>query len=223
MANPVRFFLWVFFLIGLMPVSFAQDFLDPRLSIRADCKVPNVMGNLAFRKTFGGIYDLNLSVNGHFFKKLYVGAGGKNAMFNTPDNKIPNSKTLMQVFGGYGKVGYETFISENTFVSAGVNLGQAFVNYIGVISKDASKTAADFRYTGRYMEPELNFYFMLEDNFAIGVNLSTMLMNYRWHPSIAAMADRRTYGSNDANGVIQSWFSFGFGFYYGFWNKKKLE
>ena len=74
-------------------------------SPRVNVTVPHPMGNKSFKKSFVGIYEVNLGLNLFVYKGLFVGVSAKNGLLKITENKIADYNASMQINNVAGKVG----------------------------------------------------------------------------------------------------------------------
>ncbi|MEO6902989.1 MAG: hypothetical protein ABI315_07530 [Bacteroidia bacterium] len=198
-------------------------------STRASVTVPHPIANSAFKKTFVGIYNINLDFNTFIYRGLYIGASYKNNLFKITPTKIAsynvdslgnlNPYPTMHSNAAAVKVGYDIFIGEENRViySISTSVGNYWTKYGNFVSKPAGKKIIKNSVTS-YIEPEMALNFMVESNFAIGVNISYTMLNSNFDPYKLSLNDWKGYGKNNESNT--QYLSFGFGFFYSFYKKK---
>ncbi|MBS1634608.1 MAG: hypothetical protein JST26_01715 [Bacteroidetes bacterium] len=208
------------FILGTLQAQEEQKIL-PRFSIRAHIGIPKVTSSRAFRTSFLGLYDCNASVNVRLFSNFHIGVGYKNALMKAQDYfKQKNIYTKMQVHNGFLNIGYDRFYAENSYATFSINAGYSFNKYTNVVPKsDTLIRSTPPQFTTSFLEPTIGFYYLVEDNFAIGAHISYTYSMARFDPSIPYMDKWLGYQSY-SNNWNMSWLSFGFGFYYGLVRKK---
>ncbi len=164
------------------PVRPKQNFLfSPRLSIT----VPTPMGNSSFKKSFVGVYEVNGDFNVMIYKGLYAGLTLKNAKLIITDKKIPNYNASMSINSGALKAGCDFYLGDrnSTIFSVSVASGQNYTSYSSFVSKDGTKHPAFKGFKASYVEPEVNLYFFIEPNFAIGLTATYSVINRNFDPN----------------------------------------
>lgn len=211
----------LFSLVLILPAFalFAQKEKDNRITIRGGCTVPHPLSNGAFKKSLTGIYYANFSAGFRPFSHFYIGGVYHNGLFKTAANKIAEVNTALQVNSIGARVGYDHFISDVIFFSPALNVGRTYGRYTGVICKPPQEVGV-IAYNANYIEPELNLYFIVDPNFAIGINLSNTLINHTFDPYAVCFNQYESYSDTELRGNSVS-INFGFGFYYGFWGGAK--
>lgn len=202
----------------------------PRVSIRASCTVPKIISSKAYRTSYSGIYDGQVSVNFRVAGNINVGLGYKSALF-TPQLYFRQKglNTKLQVHDGFLKFGYDHMFSRG-FVAFSIDGGYSYNKYTNVIFIHDSlngKNPTDF--ASFFLRPEIAVNFLVEENFAFGFIFAYNYCLYKYDTSyngFGSYADSKSTsnniiyeGTSYGNKANIGWFSFGFGFYYGF--KKK--
>ncbi len=207
------------------------NFKLPRVNIRASCTVPKVTTSKAFRISYTGVYDAQLSLNFRIASNLNVGLGYKNALF-TPQLYFRQKglSTRLQVHDAFARFGYDHIFSDRGFVSFSLDAGYSYNKYTSVKFVHDTLNGKYPTYFGNYfLRPEISVYFLVEESFAFGFTFSYNYCLYPYDPKyngFGSYADSKSTASNliyegvgYKNKANMGWFSFGFGFYYGF--KKK--
>lgn len=189
---------------------------SPRVSVT----VPHPMANSSFKKSFVGIYEVSSGLNTYLIKGVFLGATYKNALLKITENKIADYNASMYINNFAGKLGADVYIGEKNKViySASVAVGQNWTRYSGLVAKDPNRVIPD-SYTCTYYEPEMNLFFLIESNFGIGVTVSYSIFSKNFDPYELALNDWTQFSRNTSGNT--QYFSFGFGFYYSLWQKKK--
>ena len=212
----------IIILLSLFNNLFAQDKRTFRGSIRFSCTIPNPTSNLAFKKSFVGIYEVNVSFNYNFFKGIGIGATYKNGLFSLPISKGnlsgPDTKAEVNYVGG--KLNYDIFLSDITMFSASINVGKNFTKYTSVVCLNPME--GQHKFSSTYIEPELNMYFFIQENLAIGVNVSEVIVAKSFDPYSICLNETLNlpYISNEISGLT-SYLNFGFSVYVGLFRKKE--
>jgi hypothetical protein len=231
-----KYFLFAFF-IFLSFASIAQDtsppvpstseetstankqyyILSPRLSIT----VPHPMGNKSFKKSFVGIYEASGGLNLFLYKGIYIGLAGKNGLLKITENKIADYNASMMINNAAGKIGCDFYVGEknNAIFSIGITAGHNWTKYSGLKYKDPNKQPLYTKYESNYIEPEINLFFPIESTFAIGATVSYSIFDTHFDPYDLILNEYSNFGTNNT-GATQ-YLSFGFGFYYNLFPKKK--
>lgn len=209
-------------LILLFTLTFANAQENPslahRMQLRFSGNVPHPVSNKAFRRSFTGIYDLNLSYRIRIFSGFSAGLAYKHVIWKTPDNKIPGLNTYGQFNGGAISISYDHAFSETATGFVTINAGQARMHYYG-LSMDSIPDNFQSNYVFNYGEFETGAYFYTEGNFAIGVQFGMVFTNYGFDPYKLALDEHKAYIASDLEGnVVQM--NIGFSVVYSFLKKK---
>src|SRR5581483_7489320 len=195
-----------------------EPFKDPlpRFSIRGSCSIPRIVGSQAFRVSFLGVYDASLTFNLRIGKKLTIGIGYQNALFNqTTFFKYKGLDTRMQCNNGLVRIGIDKPVGPKSFTSLSITSGFGINQYTAVkADKDSLNGKYPTFFNAAFLRPEISYNFLVEDNFAFGVLLAYNMILATYDPNLNCFATYDTFQSyrNKSN---MGWISFGFNFYYG--------
>lgn len=212
-------------LLALAPAAQAQDdgpigntdVAKARFMIHANGTVPHGIGNVAFKRSFTGIYDVTSSFNVRLFSGFSLGISGRFNQFKTTDNKIPGLNTYAQIIGGGARISYYHFLKETTAMYGGINAGYSHIQYTGVSClNNTMPEATEFNAT--YIEPELGVLFFIEGDFAIGLHTALPLYNYEFDPYDICLNQHKAYLDSDRVGNLRH-LNFGFSLSYAFLKK----
>jgi len=192
-------------------------FLSPRVSVT----VPHPMGNKAFRKSFVGIYEISGGLNIMLYKGLFLGATYKNGLLKITENKIADYNASMAINNIGLKIGGDFFIGEQNKIifSGSITGGQNYTKYSGLVCRKPTETPKIKAYTASYIEPELNLFFLVEQNFGIGLTVTYSIFNTEFNPYDLCLNDWASFDKENPGRT--QYFSFGFGFYYSLIKKKE--
>jgi hypothetical protein len=190
--------------------------LSPRVSVT----VPHPTKNTSFKKSFVGIYEASAGLNIYLYKGIFIGGTYKNGLLKITENKINDYNASLSINNTGVKLGGDVYVGEKNKVifSAALTAGQSSGRYSGLVAKDKSRVLPA-KYTCTYYEPEINLFFLIESNFGIGATISYTVFNKTFDPYELALNDWTQF-PKDISGSTQ-YYSFGFGFYYSLWSKKK--
>ena len=119
------------------------------------------------------------------------------------------------------KIGGDWYVGEKNkaIFSLSLSGGHNWSRYIGLKAKDQSKPPLYTKFETNYIEPEMNIFFLIEANFAIGVTISYTIFDTHFDPYDLRLNDYDHFST--ANTGATQFLSFGFGFYYSIFPKKK--
>ncbi len=184
---------------------------NPRVSIT----VPHPLANEAFNKSFVGIYEINACFNVMLYKGFFAGLNYKNGLLKITENKIPDYNASMLMNSIAGKIGSDFFIVDknNIILSIAVSAGQNRTKYSSFVSKVPNTQPQINGFKSSYFEPEANLFFLVEENFGVGVTLTYSVIKRNFDPYELCLNEWTQY-PKDNSGATR-YLSFGFGFYYG--------
>ena len=190
------------------------------VTIRGNIGIPRVIGSGAFRTSFAGLYEGNLSVNVKIIEKFFVGLGYQNTQFQ--NNKflkfqyfnasIPyNTRLLMS--GIFIKLGYDRFFSDKGYTSFSLNSGMMLNKYFNVNADTsaANKPFGLLNFVAPYIQPELAINFIVEKRLAFSIMLSYTTMFNKFDPKAPRFAQFQEV-QDSRNRYFMNWINIGFGF-----------
>lgn len=193
---------------------------SPRVSVT----VPHPTGNGSFKKNFIGVYELSASFDIMMFKGVFVGAeyaygtlkvGGLTGVANFNYNPLMHVNNTGLRVGGQKYLGDRNRVIYTAAIAAGMN----WTNFQKLKCKDSTMAPPMSKYSTSYLKPEMNIYFLVESNFAIGATLSYTLYQRKFDPAEICLSDWKASVGAVTDKATQ-YLSFGFGFYYSFYKKK---
>lgn len=213
---------WVLICIVFVGKLRAQDnpVTQHRLQIKFGGNVPHPVSNKAFRMTFIGVYDLNLTLRAKMFAGFSAGIHGMHSFWKIPDNKIPGLHTVGQFNGGGISLSYDHPTGEVGVVYATINAGRSMTHYYG-LSYDSIPDNFQTKYFVNYGQLELGAYFYTEGNFAIGIQTSFMYTSFDFDPFKLSLNEHKAYHAEDLEGSVMT-FNLGFSVVYSFLEKKGI-
>ncbi len=185
--------------------------------------VPNPMNNTAFKANFAGVYFANAGMDINIYKGLFVGVGYTNATLKITGllgTQNFHYSPLMKMNNAGIRVGGKTFIgAKNRIVySASVMLGQTWTHYTDLRCKDSTMAPPLTKYTTSFIQPEMELFFLIESNFAIGLTVSYSIYRKDFNPYEICLNEIKPVGPI-GSGSTQV-LNFGFCAYYNFLKKK---
>ncbi len=192
-------------------------------SARASVTVPHAVANSSFRKSFVGIYSAEGGLDIMIYKGLFIGGSGSNSFMKIPPNKISKIAAKMEIDNAAGKIGGDFFLGERNRIifSTAFSVGQNWTHYYGLYAADPHKGVAVTSYTTTYYQPEVNLYFLVDDNMAVGANVSYIIYDHVFDPYELSLNDWAPFNSPPIAGNTQC-VNFGITFYYNFLRKKRF-
>lgn len=218
----IKQFFSLIICFSLVTQAFAQDKEPlPLFSIRGSCAIPKIIGSEAFRISFLGVYDAGLTLNLRLSKKVTVGIGYKNAMFNTTSFfKAKDLSTKLYVHDAVVRFGFDHITGPKSFISLSVNGGYGVGQYQAVkAARDSLNGKYPTQFGSIFLRPEFSANFLVEDNFAFGVYIAYNMMLTSYDPRLNTFDTYENF-SKYKNKANMGWISFGFNFYYGPKKKK---
>ncbi len=193
----------------------------PWFSIRGSCTIPKITGSEAFRISFLGVYDANLTVHFRLGKMFTIGVGYQSVLFNqSAFFKYKGLDTRLNVSNGIVKIGIDKPVGPKSFVTLSATSGFGINQYTAVkAAKDSLNGKYPTYFNATFLRPEVSYNFLVEDNFAFGVLIAYNMILASYDPKLNCFDTYENFGKykNKAN---MGWISFGFNFYYGPKKKK---
>ena len=194
-------------------------------SPRVNVTVPHPITNSSFKKCFAGIYEVSGGLNIMIYKGLFIGGSYKNGLLKITPKKIANypgfAEPTMNINNAAGKIGGDLYLGERNRVlfSAALSFGQNWTTYANLVAKDPHKVIDNTSFTCSYYEPEVNLFFLIEDNFGVGATVTYTVFDHTFDPYALSLNDWAGGFDKTSSGTTQ-YLSFGFGIYYSFLKKK---
>lgn len=204
----MRYLLMVCFIPSVL---FAQD--GVRHSIKGDFRLPSPTHNQAFRSTMDGIADLSIGYQYPIFKGIGLGLGYQ--FLHTVINELAINTNQNIIAGKFYrhspnlKLFYETALSDKIVFELATKGGYSIHSFSSNYLKNSG--ADPFTSNGWFLQPEMGFYMLAQDNFSVGLVFSYGISDYEFNPASIGMEEFPGYGVADYSGRIQN-FSVGFSF-----------
>ncbi len=189
-------------------------------SSKVNITVPHAISNSSFKKCFVGIYEVSGGLNVFIYKGLFIGGNYENGLLKITQNKIPNYDVSMHLDNAAGKIGGDLYLGERNRVvfSTAISFGQNWTRYYGLVAKDPHKTVTNTSYNCTFYEPEVDLYFLADDNFGVGATIKYTVFDHTFDPYELSLNDWAAFNQTSAGST--QYLSFGFAVYYNFLKKK---
>jgi len=182
--------------------------------------VPNPMTNKALKESFIGVYGASAIFDANIYKGFFVGGGFQNELLSTVNNQAATFIMYMQVDNAVGRMGYLQQVGDIVFFSYALDAGWNFTKFTSVVVPTGFQPKNKYTYTNAFVGAETTLFLLLQDHFAIGLNLTLDVMDKTFDPSFVYLDQFRSYNNSDKKGMT-SYLNLGFGLYYGFHKRKK--
>ena len=192
---------------------------DYGFDLRLEGFVPNPMTNRALKESFIGVYGVSADFDANLYKGFFVGGGFQNELLSTVNNKAATFIMYMQMDNAVGKIGYLEQVGDIVFFSYALDMGWNFTKFTSVVVPTGFLPKKKYTYTNACVGAETTLYLLLQDHFAIGLNLTLSVMDNTFDPSFVYLDQFHSYNTGDNKGMT-SYLNLGFGIYYGFHKKK---
>ena len=194
--------------------------LSPRVSVL----IPNSIANKSLKKSFAGVYELGAGLNVMVFKGLFIGANYKTGEYKlkgVTGQAAFDYNPVMKLNKAGIKVGGDKFIGDRNKIifSAAVTLGRNWTAFKGLRCVDTTMSPKINSFSTTFIEPEINLYFLIENNVGIGATISYTMVNKIFEPKELCLDDWQAYGKTGSSPM--QFINFGFGIYYSFLKKKR--
>lgn len=197
-------------------------------STRLDVTVPKPIGNNSFRRCFVGVYEVSGGINVMLYKGVFIGGTAKTGMLKITENKIANYNASMSVNNLAGKIGGDLFLGDRNRVlfSVSMAIGNNWTKYSSFVKKDPNDNTKiipipndNSKFTSFYYEPEVNLFFLVDENFGVGGTLTYSIFTHTFDPYVLSLDEWAPFDKTPSGNT--TYLSFGFGVYYNFLHKKK--
>lgn len=153
--------------IGIVQGSSAQKKKEfPVASAQLDFVLPTAFGNTQMRRLTEVIGQLGLTAQFPLYKGLGIGAGARATFFDHDVRSFGGTPRTgaVQRWSFFGKLQYEVFTSERSFIEVAVRAGQTRYTF----RTDGCGTV---RETGFYLNPTLGLYLMATEDLSFGLTV----------------------------------------------------
>ena len=160
---------WIVLLlaIGIVQGASAQKKEEfPVASVQLDFVLPTALRNTQMRRLTEVIGQLGLTAQFPLYKGLGIGAGSRATFFDHDVRSFGGTPRSggVQRWSFFGKVQYEAFTSEKTFIELAMRAGQTHYTF----RTDGCGTVREI---GLYLNPTFGFYLMATENLAFGLTI----------------------------------------------------
>ncbi len=217
---------------------FGQEQSSPNLknkqnalfTIRSHVGIPTSISSNAFRFSFKGIYNIDLSVNSRLLNNFVVGLGYERCEFKLnkaefvkyqapqkqnqkPGNFSLSYDTKLRINNLFVNIGYDKFKKDNIYLNLSLQAGVSLSEYTDGIP-DSSLFNQPYQSTlisGPYIRPSSSANFIVSPNLAFNIffNYTNLLTNFDPRaPRINQYSTVRDKSNKHGIG----WITFGFGF-----------
>jgi hypothetical protein len=223
-----RIFLLLILLMLDEQLAAQREPRNARTTIRGNIGIPKPITSGMYRRSFTGVYEMNLSVNMRLFGNIFAGLGYQNSNFQNnkkvfvlytppPGSKFEGHevsyKTRINGHAGFIKIGADKFFSDKGYMSYSLNTGMIQCDYINVVHDSAVENLPFIptKFNAPFIQPEMSVNFIVEPRLSFCVMLSYTTLFYRFDPRAPRFAHIDAV-SGSRNKFNMSWFNLGFGF-----------
>ncbi len=201
--------------LPILPKSYYL--LSPRIAV----SVPLPMANRSFKKVFVGVYELNTSFNIYVKQGAFIGIAYDYGMFRIPDNRIPAYNATMEIQNAGVRLGGDFFVGDRNIiqVSPAITIGNNWTTFGNLKIKNPTEPPINTSYTTSYLKPEVNFFYLVERDLAVGLNLAYCIFNHNFDPYELKLNEWASFSSG--NKTRTQYLNIGFSVYYNFIPRKK--
>jgi hypothetical protein len=194
----------------------AQDLFKPRGSFKMELMLPVEQGNKVFKDRMKGLFSGSAYYQHTLPFGLNFGVGGNMTYFQVNEAAFGGFLSGgITTFGGFGKIGFERFISSNTVVDFGVKggYGTSFSNN----NKIKESIGETHRFDAPYIEPVLSFFLMTDGASGVSFSLGYVFNGMKFNASHLMVDEITGYQPKDFGGITHYLVAgFGFTYYFGY-------
>lgn len=175
--------------------------------------------NRALRLSLGNVYNVHFSGNYVLAPHVFAGLELEDAQLgNTAQNA--SYSTLMTMYNAGLKIGYYTYMQNDFLFCYSVSLGPTLILYDNA-PNPAPK--GGFKEQTFFATPDFLAGYRVNDELRIGVDISVLLLAYRFNPATTGIAQYlpATYNPAKDNNALTTCVGLGFGLYWAFHEGKK--
>lgn len=170
-------------LLFSLKTYYAQDFASMKHAMKVELGLPQALTNAAFKEFFHGIVYSHISYQyramGNNKLSPVFGLGLSGNYLDIANYKIVglNQGGLLS-YGGHGKIGLEVIHDESIIVDYHLKAGFLFMESINKQGNDNIRFRETFQHG--FIEPGINFTYMLDDRQGVSFNVSYSIRNFRF-------------------------------------------
>jgi hypothetical protein len=171
--------------------------------------------NAALRMSLAGVYDTHLSGEYVMAPHLFAGVELEDIQLgNTEEDASYN--TIMTMYNAGIKLGYYTYMQNDFLFCYSISAGPSVIVFSQALIP-ASRLISFF------VTPDLLASYRINDELRVGVDISCLLLGYKFDPAYVGIAGLLPGSYNPAkdNNGITSCVGLGFGLYWAFHEAKK--
>lgn len=188
--------------------------------IAGNFSIPAIVSSQMFRKSFDGIFEVNMSISRHFGGNFFAGLGYQTYNFENDDslqyayyNANISYDTHLKGNGIFLRLSQSRFFNKTGYLSYGANLGYMFSQYRNV-NADTSVYNQPYgaqMFNAPYVQPEFSINFIVDKTLSFGMILSYTTLFSTFNPKAPRFNQFKMVNSA-SNQYVMSWFNFGFSF-----------
>lgn len=199
----------------LMPVPAPPDEVFYKGSVEGGGGTIIPITNAALRISFAGVYDTHFSGEYVMAPHLFIGLELEDIQLGNTQQDAPYN-TLMTMYNVGVKMGYYTYMKNDFLFCYSLSAGPSLIIYSQTLIP-ASRQESFF------VTPDLLASYRINDELRVGVDISCVLLGYRFDPAYVGIANLLPGSYNPAkdNNGITSCIGLGFGLYWAFHEAKK--
>ena len=212
-------FLFTIFILVFTTVSYAQKF-QPKGSLKIDVSIPIVLQNKALKKTQQGLLNYGMYYQ-HAFKGFTVGGGVRYNYFNVNEfSLVERIRGGLHQVGGFGKIGYERFVTDRVSIDVGVRGG-----YLQMFSKNTytdSLIGKAFQKSTWFVEPTFHLSYLANESSAFFFHIGYNIQFFHYTPDFMGLQEIPPFTAAD-NAKNAQYITIGFGYSYFFGRPKDTD
>ncbi|MEX1001840.1 MAG: hypothetical protein WDZ35_06985 [Crocinitomicaceae bacterium] len=168
--SPQKLFFIPFLFAGISVLG-QEKFFEPKGSFSIDIGIPAQGKNESFRRVMNGLFNGGINYQYNVFNGLTIGIGAKYSFFVVNSFALNNADWGggLQIPAGYGKIGYEKFITDRFSFNFSVRMGYAMM----VSTNDSCRAKLNGPYTegSFFIEPQVELLFLTDKLSSGGFSL----------------------------------------------------
>ena len=157
--------------------------------------------NKALRTSLAGVYDLHLSGNYVLAPHIFAGLELEDVeLGNTAQNVSYN--TLMTMYNVGVKMGYYTYMQRDFLFCYSLSGGPSLILYSNIPTPPPPTPPGGFKQVSFFVRPDMLAAYRINDELRVGVDISVLLLGYRFDPTYSGIAQYIVYDpSKDINAL----------------------
>lgn len=193
----------------------SQEFFKPTHSIKVDMGLPSAQGNKPYKFVMQGLFNVSAYYQYTLPFGLNFGGGANLNYFTVNEFRLPGIvKGGIATVGGFGKLGYEKFFTQNFAADFGIKIG--YGHSYSKNTETLEKIGKAHEYAAPYIEPMVNLYLMVDEKSGFSLSLGYVFRGVKFNETHLMVDEITGFEPEDFNSNTHFLLvGFGYTYYFG--------